>query len=197
MSHRTLPPDPSMIFGRQMQPLGALLPAVIRGTAVRLLQERDVERFHAYRSDAGLATYQGWSPMNIQSARRFIEEMASVSGLRRADWVQLGIAEAATDVLVGDVGLYLEPDESTVEIGFTLDREAQGTGHATRGVQATLSLVFAATAANVVRAVTDARNAKSIRVLERVGFARSHARQAVFKGEPCTELVYVYNRPDA
>jgi RimJ/RimL family protein N-acetyltransferase len=186
-----------MIFGRQMQPLGALLPAVIRGTAVRLLQERDVERFHAYRSDAALATYQGWSPMNIRSARRFIEEMASVSGLRRADWVQLGIAEAATDVLVGDVGLYLEPDESTVEIGFTLDREAQGTGHATRGVQASLSLVFAATAANVVRAVTDARNAKSIRVLERVGFARSHARQAVFKGEPCTELVYVCNRPDA
>jgi RimJ/RimL family protein N-acetyltransferase len=193
-------PEPHHLMStirRHMQPLGAHLPAVRRGTAVRLLQESDVERFHAYRSDAELATYQGWSPMSLPSARRFIEEMASVSELRRGDWVQLGIADAATDVLVGDVGLYLEPDESSVEIGFTLDREAQGSGHATRGVEASLSLVFAVTAAKVVRAVTDARNAKSIRVLERVGFARSHTRQAVFKGETCTEWVYVYNRENA
>jgi [ribosomal protein S5]-alanine N-acetyltransferase len=179
-----------------MQALGALLPAVLQGTAVRLLQESDVERFHAYRSDAGLATYQGWSPMSVRGAQRFIEEMASVSELRCADWVQLGIADATTDALVGDVGLYLEPDGSTVEIGFTLHRDAQGRGHATRAVQASLSLVFAATAAKVVRAVTDARNAKSIRALERAGFARSHTQQTVFKGEPCTELVYVCNRPD-
>jgi RimJ/RimL family protein N-acetyltransferase len=119
MSHRTLRPDAGR---RHMQPLGALLPAVVRGTAVRLLQESDIERFHAYRSDAVLATYQGWSPMNIRSAQRFIED----GGQRRVS-------------------------------------------------------------------VTDARNAKSIRVLERVGFARSDAQQAVFKGEPCTELVYVYN----
>jgi len=52
-------------------------------------------------------------------------------------------------------------------------------------------------AANVVRAVTDARNVEAIGVLERVGFQRSRAHQAVFKGEPCTEFVYVYNRPNA
>jgi [ribosomal protein S5]-alanine N-acetyltransferase len=180
-----------------MQALGALLPTVNRGTAVRRLHENDLERFHRYRSDAEVGRYQGWSPMSIGSAQGFIAEMASVSELRRADWVQLGIAEAATNVLIGDVGLYLERDESAVEIGFTLDREAQGAGHAMRAIQASLSLVFAVTVASVVRAVTDARNAKCILVLERVGFERSHTREAVFKGEPCTEFVYGYNRPDA
>jgi len=180
-----------------MKPLGALLPAVVQRTAVRLLRASDVEVFHAYRSDAGLAIYQGWSPLTMGAAREFIEGMASVSELRRGDWIQLGIAEVETDGLLGDVGLYLEPDESTVEIGFTLRRGAHGVGHATRAVQASLSLVFAAAAeADVVRAVTDARNAESIRVLERVGFTRSHARHAMFKGEPCTEFVYVYKRPD-
>jgi len=180
-----------------MQPFRALLPAVVQDTAVRLLQTSDVPRFHAYRSDAGLATYQGWSPMSLGAAQGFIEEMASVSELRRGGWVQLGIADVTSDVLLGDIGLYLEPDASMAEVGFTLDRSAQGVGHATRAVQASLSLAFAASTANVVRAVTDARNVEAIRVLERVGFERSGAHQAVFKGEPCTEFVYVYNRPDA
>ena len=180
-----------------MQPLGAFLPAVVQSTTVRTLRASDVERFHAYRSDAGLAIYQGWSPMSIDAAREFIEEMASVSELRRGDWVQLGVADVGTDVLLGDVGLYLDSDESTAEIGFTLHRSAHGLGHATRAVRASMALVFAASAANVVRAVTDARNVGSIGVLERVGFGRSEVRQAVFKGEPCTELVYVHNRPDA
>jgi len=179
-----------------MQPLRALLPAVVQDTAVRLLHTGDVPRFHEYRSDAGLATYQGWSPMSLGAAREFIEEMASVRELRRGGWVQLGIADVISDALVGDIGFYLESDASIAEIGFTLHRSAQGMGHATRAVQASLSLVFAASTANVVRAVTDARNEASIRVLERVGFGRSRAHQAVFKGEPCTESVYVYNRPD-
>jgi len=135
--------------------------------------------------------------MSMRATEEFMEAMASVSDLRRGAWIQLAIADVATNALLGDVGLYLEPDESTVEIGFTLHREAQGAGHARRAVQASLSLVFAASAAKVVRAVTDVRNAESIRVLERAGFAQSHARQAVFKGEPCTEFVYVRNRADA
>jgi ribosomal-protein-alanine N-acetyltransferase len=180
-----------------MQSLDPLLPVVVQRTAVRRLRTSDVERFHAYRSDAGLAIYQGWSPMSLEGAYQFVAEMAAVQALRCGDWVQLAIADVDTDVLLGDVGLYVEADGSIAEIGFTLNRAAQGFGHPTRAVQASLSLVFAASSADVVRGITDSRNGKSIRVLERVGFSRSHARQAVFKGEPCTELVYLYDRPDA
>ena len=40
-------------------------------------------------------------------------------------------------------------------------------------------------------ATTDSRNDASIRLLERSGFKRQETRDAVFRGEPCTEHVYV------
>lgn len=48
--------------------------------------------------------------------------------------------------------------------------------------------------ASEVRAVTDARNESSVRVLERAGFHQAGEQQAIFKGEACIELVYVFCR---
>jgi hypothetical protein len=48
--------------------------------------------------------------------------------------------------------------------------------------------------ADRVRGVTDARNAASIRVLERAGFVKVGEQRAVFKGEACVEFVYVTHR---
>lgn len=55
-------------------------------------------------------------------------------------------------------------------------------------------LVFATTNASEVRAVTDARNSASVRVLKMAGFAFVTEQQAVFKGQACTEHVYVNRR---
>lgn len=180
-----------------MHSLVALLPAAQGNTLIRTLGAADLVGFHAYRSDADLAKYQGWSPMSIADARVFIDEMARVSSLRPGDWVQLAIADSKSNEILGDVGLFLEPDQSAGEIGFTLCRSAQGQGHASRAVSLSLSLLFAASSVPVVRAVTDARNLDSVRVLERTGFVMSSVQHTVFKGEPCIELVYVCRRSDA
>ena len=178
-----------------MHSLKALLPAVQHNTVIRALRAADLARFHDYRSDADLARYQGWSPMSLEAARAFIDEMASTSALQRGNWVQLAIADPISDEILGDVGLYLEHDQSASEIGFTLCRAAQGKGHATRAVSLSLSILFAASSVPFVQAVTDARNLSSVRVLERTGFTHTSVRQTVFKGEPCTELIYVCRRP--
>lgn len=177
--------------------IAALLPAIQHDTLIRTLGAGDLARFHAYRSDADLARYQGWSPMSLDAARAFIDEMAAMSALRPGNWVQLAIADALSNEILGDVGLYLEPDQSAGEIGFTLCSAAQHHGHASRAVSLPLSLFFAATSVPYVRAVTDARNLRSVAVLERTRFTKSDVRQTVFKGEPCTELVYVCRRSDA
>jgi RimJ/RimL family protein N-acetyltransferase len=174
--------------------LDRLLPIARDGTVLRRLRPDDVSRFHAYRSDAVLATYQGWSVMSAADARTFVERMAAEATLPRGDWVQLAIADADDDLLQGDVGVHVDADGRAAEIGFTVCRQAQGRGHALRAVQSALGVVFAATAVECVRAVTDARNARSVRLLERAGFAREAERQAFFKGEHCTELVYVRRR---
>ena len=180
-----------------MHSLVALLPTVQLDTRIRTLRTADLAEFHAYRSDADLAKHQGWSPMSMESARSFIDEMASVSGLQPGKWIQMAIADSRSNEILGDVGLYLEPDESASEIGFTPCRAAQGRGHATRAVSLSWSLLFAASSVPLVRAVTDARNLSSVRLLERTGFTRSFVQQTVFKGEPCTELLYICRRPDA
>ena len=178
-----------------MQSLSTYLPAITQGTVIRSLSTPDIPYFHAYRSDAKLALYQGWSPMDLAAAGDFIAEMSTISELRRGHWIQLGIADAMSNVLIGDVGIFLEANESAAEIGFTLCHAAQGFGHATRAVQTCLSLIFSTTQSEWVRAVTDARNLSSIRLLERANFVKSATQESVFKGEVCTELVYVYDRP--
>ncbi len=134
--------------------------------------------------------------MDLVATSHFITQMAGASALIPGDWIQLGIADAASNQLIGDVGLYLEPDASAAEIGFTVCRAAQGLGHAARAVRTCLSLIFLTTHARHVRAVTDARNMNSIRVLERAHFVRSATQQSLFKGEACTEFVYAYHRAD-
>lgn len=177
-----------------MSNLDALLPLESGTTLLRRFRSDDVARFHAYRSDAELARFQGWSPMTLPQAQAFVEEMAGISALQPGEWVQLAICDQRADELLGDLGLFLEPDGATAEVGFTLARAAQGKGHATRALRAAVALIYAASAATTVRAVTDARNVRSIRTLERADFALFHSRSAVFKGEDCTELVYTCRR---
>lgn len=110
------------------------------------------------------------------------------------EWVQLGIAEPESDLLVGDTGLYLSDDEGTGEIGFTLQPSSQGRGIACHAVQEALQLLFTATKATLVLGVTDARNIPSIRLIERLGFKCLEARQVIFRGEACTEKVYSISR---
>ncbi len=180
-----------------MNPVSLQLPLRANDTVLRLLRETDLPAFHAYRSDAALAVYQGWSPMSEAAALGFIQAMSGVSALVAGDWIQLGIADGRTDALAGDLGLYLDADGMAAEIGFTLASAHQGRGHATRAVAAALVLVFSSTRVQQVRAVTDARNQRSVRVLERAGFAKVGEREAIFKGEPCTEHVYVRLRGQA
>lgn len=51
---------------------------------------------------------------------------------------------------------------------------------------------LAGTAIVHIAGITDARNGPSIRLLERVGFRLSHQRSSLFRGEQCTELVFVF-----
>lgn len=180
-----------------MGPLAVLLPMYRESTAVRRLRLSDLAAFHTYRSDETLARFQGWSAMNLETARAFLTEMAGADGLRQGDWIQLGIAEKESDLLIGDLGLFLDEDLSVAEVGFTLSRHAQGRGHATRATSAVLDLVFAASPVRQIRALADSRNLPSIKVLERIGFRRVSERQTVFKSEPCTEFCYVYRRAGA
>lgn len=177
-----------------MRDLTDLLPLRTGNTVLRSMQIEDAIEFQRYRSDAELARYQGWSALSVEQACEFVSPMSLVTSLKLGDWVQLTIAGSETSAIIGDVGIFVDAHEAEAEIGFTLSHEAQGRGHATNAVNAAAQLIFAATSVERIRAVTDARNTASMRVLERAAFRHVGEQRAEFKGELCTELLYSRDR---
>lgn len=171
------------------------LPRVSAGVLLRRLAVSDLAAFQAYRLDAEVSRYQGWSAMADDEASAFLAEMNTAVLMQPGVWCQIGIAEADGLVLIGDIGLRLAADGRHAEIGFSLRRESQGHGLATGAVRAAMHLLFEHTAAECVVGITDARNAASIRLLERVGMQRVETAETVFRGEPCVELTYAVRRP--
>lgn len=166
------------------------LPRPAGPAVLRRLGAGDLPAFQAYRRDEDLGRYQGWSAQRDREARAFLEEMNRIALLQRGEWTQIAIASPVTDALLGDIGIFIADHGRHAEIGFTLARAAQGAGVATAAVRAAIELVFEHTPAAHVLGITDARNAGSIRLLERVGMRQVEARNAVFRGEACTELVF-------
>lgn len=175
-------------------PADHLLPRQFPGGCLRRLRSSDLNAFQAYRNSPGLNRYQGWSPMSESDALAFLTEMETSAFFQPGQWIQLGIAEPHTDLLIGDIGLHLSDDSQTGEVGFTLTPSAQGRGVATAAVKEALQLLFTATSVSRIHGITDARNTPSVRLLERLGFGCHETRHAIFRGEACVERVFVLPR---
>lgn len=178
------------------RPLGqpGRLPCPFGPAVLRRLVPADLAAFQAYRAVPELGRFQGWTPMGDAQALAFIDEMAAAPLFAPGRWLQLAIADAQGDALLGDIGLHLSADGTEGEVGFTLSQAAQGRGIATAAVHAALGLFWAATPARRVLGITDARNAASVRLLQRLGFARVATRALHWRGEACTEWVHALDR---
>ena len=172
-----------------------VLPLAGDRVVLRRFAATDLQDFQRYRHDPQVGEYQGWTPMSDADAQRFLATMATAPLFVRGEWVQVAIADRATGALVGDIGLHLNADGTEAEIGFSMDPVAQGRGLATEAVRMALAMLFANTQVARVVAITDARNAPSIRLLERLGMQRVQTVAAMFRGEPCMEHRYSVERP--
>lgn len=180
-----------------LQALALSLPQRNGSTLLRSFREADLPRFAAYRADAVLAKYQGWEPMSVESAKAFLLSTANATHLKPGSWIQLAIAEADADTLIGDVGLFLSADCAFASLGFTLARPHHGQGHATRAVELAIAQALRVASVNEVRAMTDQQNHASIAVLRRAQFTQVGAQEAVYKGKPCVELLFARPRAEA
>ncbi len=175
---------------------GDILPRLGTGCTLRRLSCHDLAAFQAYRHDTELGRYQGWLPMSDAEASSFLSQMGSASLLRPGTWSQIGIAESDSQRLIGDIGLFLAEDGGHAEIGFTLERSAQGRGVATAAVREAIKLTFESSGVERVLGITDARNLSSVRLLERVGMRRIATNNTIFRSEPCIEYTYAVTRDD-
>jgi RimJ/RimL family protein N-acetyltransferase len=166
-----------------------MLPVDTARLRLRRLEPRDATAFAAYRSDERVARYQSWVDLSRRDAETFIDEHAQIPFGAYDRWVQVGIALLATDRLIGDIGVCVRAPGDVAEIGFSLDPDAQGNGYATEACGGVMELLAAIGVTRVV-ASTDARNAPSIALLERLGMVYERSEEAEFKGAPCVEHHY-------
>lgn len=164
---------------------------------LRRFRADDTESFVAYRADPAIARFQSWQDFSRADGEAFIAEMAQLHPDMPGQWFQVAIELAATGAMIGDCALHAPADRpGEVEIGFTLAPAHHGRGYATEAVARLLDYALGARDKRRAVAVTDVRNAPSIALLERLGFARDPAAREplTFKGEWCEEYLYEMRR---
>jgi RimJ/RimL family protein N-acetyltransferase len=177
---------------RVLDPLPRFGPRVV----LRRLSRADLPAFQAYRSNEAVGRYQGWSAQTDQQALVFIEEMSNAVLFPSSTWVQLAVADREENLLVGDIGVCMAANGKSAELGFTIAPRVQGQGLGTEAVREAIALLFEHSSAVEVVCITDARNARSIRLLERAKMRRMATTGAVFRGEPCIEHTYAVFKGD-
>jgi RimJ/RimL family protein N-acetyltransferase len=175
--------------------LFAHLPHIRERVCLRRLRMSDFPAFHAYRSDPEVARYQGWSPMDEAGAQAYLHEQdARIDADSAGRWVQLAIAETATDTLLGDMGIWQLHDGTEAELGITVTPASQGRGIGRSALRAALDVLFADPAMARVRASTDARNLPCRRMLIAAGFREIDTARVFVKEEACIEHRYLAER---
>jgi aminoglycoside 6'-N-acetyltransferase len=161
---------------------------------VRRFEASDAGVLAAYRSDPAVARYQGWDcPYPAEEAARFIESLRGLAPGEPGAWFQFAVGLADSGALVGDVALRAtRGDPRQAELGFSFAAAHQRQGYASEAVAAVLAYAFADLALHRVFSITDARNLRAQRLLERLAFRREgEFREATwFKGAWTSEILY-------
>ena len=159
---------------------------------LRRFREADAVTLAAYRSDEQVARYQSWDPpVGVEEAREIVRRLAAGSP-DEPGWFQYAVERTEDRAHIGDVGVNLHVNRMQAEIGFTFASHHQGAGYATEAVRAVLDRLFTVQGLHRVSAECDARNVRSARLLERVGFTREGLRPAYtwIKGEWTDDLLF-------
>lgn len=168
---------------------------------LRRMRADDLDRFHAYRSDAETARFQGWQQASDPGqSLAFLQEMSEIAIGVTDQWAQLAIAGRSDDQLIGDIGLCVrelpEPASATgglalgAWMGITLHPAFRGQGLGREGFVALQDWLLGAGGLREIECWVDARNEASIRLLEACGMARFCTDVREFRGEPCEEHGY-------
>ncbi|WP_018383224.1 GNAT family N-acetyltransferase [Wenjunlia vitaminophila] len=159
---------------------------------LRRFRTEDVPTLASYRSDPEVARYQSWTvPVSAEAAASLVRRFTA-GDPERPGWFQYAVQHRAEGCLIGDVGVNLHENRMQADLGFTFATRWQGRGHATEAVCAVLRELFERRGLRRVSAECDARNTRSARLLQRVGFQREGLRRqhTWIKGEWTDDLLY-------
>jgi len=159
---------------------------------LRRFRDDDAPALAAYRSVPEVARYQSWdAPYPLGDALAFVAEAGHLDP-EREGWFQYAVQGRDNGLLVGDVAVNRGDGGRQAEIGFTFAPAFQGRGYATEAVRRVVRFLLIEEGLHRVHASLDARNERSAKLLERVGFRREghQIQSSWWKGEWTDDLFY-------
>jgi RimJ/RimL family protein N-acetyltransferase len=150
----------------------------LRGRRVQLREQTadDIVGLFALHADPVVMRYWSCPPFTdiAQAQELFARNQRGGGAGEFVPWTIALDAEApAHGELIGTCSLFaLDATHRRATIGYALARPHWGRGYATEALQLALAHAFGALAMHRVEADVDPRNIASLRLLERVGFAR-------------------------
>lgn len=168
-----------------------VLPAEIVTPRLHLRPYRwqDLDDVMAYATDEAWARFLPvpW-PYTRRDGEQFLASQVLLDPEREARW-----AITLDAVVVGGINLRRAPEHRLAELGYALARGVWGQGLATEAARAVIHAAFEADPElNRIRAIADARNPASLRVLEKAGMTREGIlrQNRMFRGELMDEVWY-------
>ena len=158
-----------------------------------LLDERHADELYPEFSEEESFRYTaGAVPASVQALRKEFSELRAGPSPDSAEiWLNWAIREPATARLVGALQATVFKD-GVLWIGYRIVRSASGRGVATAAVQWLLRELGRRYPGHAAFAAVDTRNAPSLRVMEKCGFAVIKTEPAQIRGEPTLDHVFRY-----
>lgn len=135
------------------------------------LRAEDAPALFAYRGDPAVNRFQGWKPVALAEAERFIAAQEATVPDNVGTWWQRAIRLRDSGMLIGDVGMHFV-DAATVELGITLALAQQRHGYAREALEVMLDFVFGGLRKQHAIAFVEPRNFMCMRLLEGLGMHR-------------------------
>jgi len=150
---------------------------------LRALREEDAPDVFAYAGDPEVARFVTWQPhRTVADSLGFIHDYALANYARRVP-DPFALELRARPGVVGTAGCFWASEtHRTLELGYALARPLWGRGLVAEAAGAVLDYVFASYSVERVQARCFTGNERSLRVMEKLGFAREGIlRAALYK----------------
>ena len=141
---------------------------------LREIETTDADAMYVWHVDPRYLEHYPVERMSIQDTRDLVERFIGWQReLPRWRW-QLALELRESGVLIGSCGVRRTTvDATTADVGYELNPEVWGRGYATEALRAMVEFAFADLGLSELNARSVDTNARSIRLLESLGF--SHA----------------------
>ncbi len=138
---------------------------------LRQMKIEDAHEIFILRSDERILKFLDIpKATTIDDARKYIEKINE--GITRNEWIMWGISLQNSDTLIGTICYWnISKEHFTADIGFVLHPDFQGKGIMLEVLATVLDYGFNTIRFNFIDAVIDPDNVRSIKLLEKNGFA--------------------------